>query len=252
MTHDNSTSPSSRGSISIVVPAYNEESRIRASLEQIEAYLSASGREHEIIAVNDGSVDGTLTILEELQLSGMPLVIVGYERNRGKGYAVRQGMLAASKDLALMTDADLAAPIDQLPKLENALEQGFDIALGSREAEGALLPVRQPVYRQYGGRALNLIIQAFATPGIKDTQCGFKLFRTPAARAIFGVSMIDGFGFDIEAIYLARRLGYGVKEVGITWSHQEGSRVRPFADGFRMVEDIWRIRTARYPSKSSG
>jgi dolichyl-phosphate beta-glucosyltransferase len=233
-------------SISIVVPAFNEQSRIRPTLETICSFMDDSNRDYEIIVVNDGSTDDTLQAAEAIAASGKPLTVVDYAPNRGKGYAVRQGVMKAVKDSVLMTDADLAAPIDQLLKLEAALEEGFDVVVGSREAAGAVLPVEQPFYRRLGGRTLNLAIRALAVPGIRDTQCGFKLFRTGAARAIFEKATINDFGFDIEALYLARKTGQRIKEVGIRWSHQEGSTVRPIRDGLRVLRDIARIRMTHY------
>ena len=236
-------------SISIVMPAYNEETRIESSLMEVSSHLAQSGREYEIVVVDDGSSDTTRQRLETLTGSMPQLIVVSYSENRGKGCAVRRGVASASKATILMTDADLSAPIDQLPKLERALEMGFDIAIGSREAPGAFIPVRQPAYRKWGGRGLNLLIRIAAVPGIYDTQCGFKLFKAVAAKAVFEKCVIDGFGFDVETLYLARKLGYSIKEVGVTWSHCEGSKVRPLMDGLRLIRDVARIRSANYSIK---
>ena len=233
-------------SISIVVPAFNEQSHIKPTVETICLFMDGADRDYEVIVVDDGSADGTVDTARAVAASGKPLTIVSYEPNRGKGYAVRQGVMKSVKDTILMTDADLSAPIDQLFKLENALGESFDIVVGSREAAGAILLVRQPFYRRWGGRILNLVIRAFAVPGIRDTQCGFKLFRTEAARSIFENTIIDDFGFDVEVLYLARKMGYKTKEVGVIWSHQEGSKVRPIRDGLRILWDIIRMRTKRY------
>ncbi len=225
--------------LSLIIPAYNEEGRIEACLEAVQSYLSGLEKSYEIIIVDDASTDRTLDIVKS---NDSCVRIISYEPNRGKGYAVRQGMLASEGDYAAFTDVDLSAPIDQLSKLFNAIEDGYDIAIGSRAVKGTVIPVHQPLYRELGGKCLNKIIQLLAVPGIKDTQCGFKLFKGDAARKIFSRCIINGWGFDVEVLYIARKLGYRVKEVPVTWSHMEGSKIHPFRAALRVISDVVYMR----------
>lgn len=196
--------------LSLIIPAFNEQSRIGATLKNVEAYLQMLGKPFEIIVVDDGSRDGTLEMLKERSSESGALRVVSYEKNRGKGYAVRQGVYAARGQYVAFSDADLSAPIEELTKLFAALENGYDIAIGSRAVKDSIIPVRQPFYREMGGRGLNLVVRALATPGIHDTQCGFKLFRGDVARDVFPRCFLNGWGFDVEVLYLARRLGYSI------------------------------------------
>ncbi|MDO8588691.1 MAG: glycosyltransferase family 2 protein [Armatimonadota bacterium] len=232
--------------LSVVIPAYNERVRIEDTLRSVQTYLSESGRSYEILVVNDGSTDGTLDVLRRLDSEISGLKVLSYEQNMGKGYAVRQGMLAASGELALLSDADLASPIEELPRLDAALSKGADVAVGSRAVTGSVREVHQSFIRETGGRALNLIIQALAVPGIMDTQCGFKLFRRECAQAVFPQCFLNGFGFDVEVLYLARRLGFKLIETPIRWAHKEGSKVSPVIDGLRIIADLFRIRLHKY------
>ena len=231
---------------SLIIPAYNEQGRIVSTLRTVDAYMSAQGGSYEIIVVDDGSTDGTLDIVKDLAAETGSIRVVSYEKNSGKGYAVRQGVFAARGDYIAFSDADLSAPIDELPKLFDAIKNGFDVAIGSRAVNRSLLGVHQPWYRELGGRGLNLIIQALAVPGIKDTQCGFKLFRGDVAREIFSKCFLDGWGFDVETLYLARRLGHTVAEIPVRWSHAAGSKIHPFSAGVRVIEDLIRLRLHKY------
>ena len=235
--------------LSVVIPAYNESARIAESLDRILAYLRGDwpGKAgFEIIVVDDGSTDDTRALVTAAAEANPKVRVVAYDDNRGKGYAVREGVLASTGDRVLFSDADLSAPIEDLPLLEAALEQGFDIAIGSRALPGSILTTRQPLYRELGGKALNLAIRALAVPGIHDTQCGFKLFRGDAARRIFGKCTLCRWSFDVEALYLARRMGYRIAEVPIHWGHKEGSKVHPFSDGLKILADLAHIRLRRY------
>lgn len=232
--------------LSLIIPAYNEQERIEATLVAVEAYLSSAGKSCEIIAVNDGSTDDTLRIIRERAAGSAFMRVVAYEVNRGKGYAVRQGVFASRGDYVAFTDADLSAPIDILARLFEALEKGFDIAIGSRAVKGVEIPRHQPWYREMGGKCLNLVIQALAVPGIHDTQCGLKLFRGDVAREVFAHCFLDGWGFDVEVLYLARKLGYSIAEVPVKWSHVEGSKVRPFRSGVEIIRDLIRMRGHHY------
>lgn len=232
--------------LSIVVPAYNEAGRIRASLERMDAYLSDRPYTSDILVVDDGSTDATAEIVESLQCQRVRLL--RYDANRGKGHAVRYGMLRAKGEYVLFSDADLATPIEEVEHLFAALSAGADIAIGSRDVAGSRLERRQSPIRELGGKLFNRLVQALAVPGIQDTQCGFKLFTQEAAHTVFGICRIDNFSFDVEALYVARRLGFRIAEVPVRWRHQEGSKVRLWRDGPRMLRTLIQIRTACYPT----
>lgn len=232
--------------LSLIIPAFNEGDRMASTLETVEAYLRSLGRPFEIIAVDDGSGNGTLQVMRNYAGCSEAVRVISYEQNRGKGYAVRRGMLASHGEYVAFTDADLSAPIDELDKLIAAVEQGSDIAIGSRAVRGSELLIHQPKYRELGGRALNAIIRALAVRGIHDTQCGLKLFRGDSARRIFEQCFIDGWGFDIEVLYLARCLGLSIAEIPVKWAHSADSKIHPFLAGFQVLRDIYRIRAHNY------
>lgn len=232
--------------LSLIMPAYNEGFRIEASLEAADEYLRSLGRPYEIIVVEDGSTDDTLSIVERVAKRYPAIWPISYGSNRGKGYAVRQGMIASRGAFAAFSDVDLSAPLEELDKLLKAMNKGFDIAIGSRGVRGAQLTTRQPLYREFGGKALNLIIQALAVPGIWDTQCGFKLFRGDVARDVFSKAFLDGWGFDVEVLYLARKMGYRVAEVPVKWGHGENSKIRPVQAALQVIRDIIRMRLHNY------
>ena len=239
--------------LSLIIPAYNEENRIAATLVTVEEYLAGLGKPCEVILVDDGSADGTLRAAHEGTRDGVETRAVSYKPNRGKGYAVRQGVLESRGEYVAFSDADLSAPIDQLSKLFDAIDGGCDIAIGSRAARGAEIPIHQPLYRELGGKALNLVIRARAVRGIHDTQCGFKLFKGEAARAVFSKCFLNGWGFDVEVLYLARRMGYSIDEIPVKWSHAEGSKIHPFQAGIRVLEDLIRMRLHDYgPLEGTG
>lgn len=193
--------------LSVVIPAYNEESRLPATLEGLRKYLS--GRDHEIIVVDDGSSDRTAEVAERFGCR-----VVRHPRNVGKGAAVKSGVLASRGDPVLVTDADLAAPITELPKLEKALKSGADIAIGSREALGAKVR-RVSFKRKLAGKVFNLLVRMLTGLPYRDTQCGFKLFRGEAAGALFSLAECRGYCFDVEVLLLAREMGLKTEEVGI-------------------------------------
>ena len=235
--------------LTVVMPAFDESGRIEDSLSRVLGYLRGADSikgEFEIIVVDDGSTDETRARVTAMAERNQEIHIVAYNENQGKGYAVRQGVLASKGKNVLISDADLSAPIEDLPLLVQALERGADIAVGSRALPGSVLTERQPRYRELGGKALNLPIRLLAVPGIHDTQCGFKLFQGDAARRIFAKCMLNRYSFDVEALYLARRMGYSIAETPIHWGHREGSKVRPFADGLRILFDLARLRLRRY------
>ena len=232
----------------MVVPAYNEAARIVRTLEATARYLDGRGDAYEILVVDDGSKDDTTGVVSAWANGRENIRALRYAVNRGKGHAVRYGVLRAEGHRILVMDADLATPIEEIEKLEAALQAGtVPIAIGSRPLRESQLLVRQPWYREMLGRGFNTVVQALATPGIHDTQCGFKLFTAEVARQVFERCVLDGFSFDVEVLYLARRLGHGIAEVPVRWAHQEGASAFPtkaayIRHGLRMVRDVARIR----------
>ena len=226
--------------LSVVVPAYNETSRLEPTLSELAAYLDAHEPSCEVIVVDDGSTDDTADIARRFAERWDKLRVIQLEQNSGKGAAVRTGMLAARGAEVLFTDADLATPIGELPKLRAALADGNDIAIASRAVEGADIRVRQSALRELAGRGFNVFIRVLGMSAFKDTQCGFKLFTREAAHDLFARSTLDGFAFDVEVLMLARGT-YEVAEVPVAWLHVEESKVSRLA-GMRAFVDLARLR----------
>lgn len=231
-------------SISIVIPAYNEQQRLGGSLDAVLRYLSSRPFEtREVVVVDDGSTDGTVAVVERFQAAQPEVRLLRNPGNRGKGYSVRHGMLEASGDWILFTDADLSAPIEELDKLlEACARQQAAVAIGSRALDRSLIGVHQSRFRENAGRIFNLFVRLIAGLPFQDTQCGFKLFERQAAREIFRRQRIDRFGFDAEVLYLARKLGFRAIEVPVRWSHSEGTKVSMLRDSLNMFVDLARIR----------
>jgi len=227
---------------SIIIPAYNESSRIRPTLDELLRYAGQRQWNVEILVVDDGSRDDTGEIVREYGKTHSQILLVENPGNRGKGYSVRNGMLHARGDICLFTDADLSSPIAEAQKLFDAITAGADIAIGSRWLRADLQTERQPLYRQLFGRIYNLVLRIFLSLNFVDTQCGFKAFRREAAQRIFPLQRIERWGFDPEILFLARRMGFSVKEVPVVWAHSEGTRLNPFRDGVRMFGEVLRIR----------
>lgn len=227
--------------LSVVVPAYNEARRLRTTLPRLLEYLSRLDEPAEIIVVDDGSTDGTGEAVTELSRNNPAVVLLRSPQNRGKGASVRQGVLASRQDHILFTDADLSAPIDEAAKLRAWLVRGYDVAIGSRRLPGSEIPVRQPWLRGLAGRAFTALVSVLFLPSIRDSQCGFKAFRRPAAEVIFRRQRLDGFGFDVEVLWLARRLGYRVVEVPIVWRDDPESHIRLLRDSAGMLLDLVRV-----------
>jgi dolichyl-phosphate beta-glucosyltransferase len=228
--------------LSVIIPAYNEEQRLAETLRVIHAYLRRQRYQAEIIVVDDGSQDGTASIVRAFNGCLPPIYLLQNGRNRGKGFSVRQGFLRARGEYLLFSDADLSTPIEEVEKLFAVLREPCDIAIGSRALRGSCVEVHQPWYREHMGRLFNVFVQALAVPGIWDTQCGFKCFRREAALAICQRMAAEGFGFDVEMLYLARRLGYRVREVPVVWRNSPQTRVRVWRDSVAMMGDLLRVR----------
>jgi len=226
--------------LSIVIPAFNEARRIGATIDELRDWLRTSQLEWELRVVDDGSEDETVSVVE--RAAGQdPRIVVQREPHRGKGGTVRAGLLAARGGLRFMCDADLSMPVHELSRFLELVPSQCDIALGSREGARATR-VGEPAHRHLMGRAYNGLVRRLLLPGIHDSQCGFKLFSARAAEAIFAKSLIHGWAFDVEALYIARLQGWRVVEVPIEWHYQADSRVSVVRDPFRMVRDLWRIR----------
>jgi len=225
--------------ISIIIPAYNEEQRLKSTLEKVVAYLEEYNPNYEIIVVDDGSKDKTF----ELASAFHPKVrAIKQPRNMGKGAAVRTGMMAANGKLLLFSDADLSTPIYEINKIVEHIDCGFDVVIGSRAIDNDMIKVHQPFYREFMGKTFNKFVQLFAIKGIKDTQCGFKGFRSQVAKDIFSKTKIDGFGFDVEVLYLAHKNNYKIVEVPVEWYNDERSTVNPITDSFNMLLEILKVK----------
>lgn len=235
------TTSSDEPPLSVVVPAFNEEQRLGPTLRAIIAHLDAVAPGAEILVVDDGSADRTVAIATEAAASWPRLRVIALGRNRGKGAAVRAGVLAARGRRVLFSDADLATPIEELGKLAARLDDGYDVAIASRAVAGADIRVHQQAAREFMGRTFNVIVRALLLGGISDTQCGFKLFTRAAAHDLFSRATVDGFAFDVEVLLLARGR-YRVAEVPVVWRHVEESKVSPGTDAARMLVDVIRLR----------
>ncbi len=226
--------------VSLVIPAYNEAERLPTTLAQLGRFLQGEAYQAEIVVVDDGSTDATATVVERAAAAN-PGVRLLRAPHRGKGAAVRRGMLEARGDLRMMCDADLSMPAYELPKLLAPLAAGADLALATREGAGARR-IGEPYLRHLMGRVFNALVRLLAVPGLHDTQCGFKAFTAESAETLFRCSTIDGFGFDVEVLYLARKRRLRLVEVPIAWYYQASSRVSPLRDTIRMVRDVLRVR----------
>ena len=237
---------------SIVIPAYNEGARLAASLEKVLSYIHAQAWNAEIVVVNDGSRDKTAEIIRDFAVKDPIVRLVENPGNRGKGYSVRNGILNAGGEILIFSDADLSSPIEESSKLLNALDESTDIAIGSRWLRVETQTQRQPLHRQIFGRIFNLLLRLTLGLHFKDTQCGFKAFKRPAALAIFPLQKIERWGFDPEILFLAGKLGFKVKEVPVLWGHSGGTRINPLVDGFRMFTEMLRVRWYALTGKYDG
>ena len=231
-----------RPRLSVVIPCYNEELRLPRTIEQIERYLGARGDRYELILVDDGSADGTRKAMEEAAARNKSIRIVALSVNRGKGRALAEGVKVSRGDYVLVTDADLSTPIEELAKLEAALAAGAGVAIGSRAIKGSRVELSQPIYRVLMGKAFNIIVQLVLLPGIWDTQCGFKLFRGDIAHDVFAGLTTDGFGYDPEVLYLAKKKGVRIAEVPVVWRNSAPTKVNAIRSSLDMFRHVVRIR----------
>ncbi len=231
-------------SLSIIIPAYNEETRLPATLESVVRYTESSvWSPVEILVVNDGSRDGTSAVARRFADAHPQVRVLENPGNRGKGFAVRHGMLEARYDWRLFSDADLSAPIEELDKLWEAVErQRTTVAIGSRALNRKLIGTHQSALREHGGRLFNLFVRLVAGLNFWDTQCGFKLFEASAAQQIFSRQQFERFGFDAEVLFIAQHLGHQISEVPVRWNHVEGTKMSLFGDSLDMILDLFRIR----------
>jgi len=239
--------------LSIIIPSYNEEARLPATLERIAEYLSSYGREAEVLVVDDGSKDGTAAVAEYFRIKIPTLRVVSNGVNRGKGYSVRHGMQEAHGRIALFTDADLSAPIEEAGKLIDALDT-YDLAIGSRAMDRSLISVHESPFREFAGIIFNKIVRSILWLPFVDTQCGFKAFRRERCGILFEQQTIEGFGFDPELLFLARRHGLRVVEIPVRWGHSPATKVSMLHDSMQMFIDVFTIRwnsvRGRYPWKA--
>jgi dolichyl-phosphate beta-glucosyltransferase len=239
--------------LSIVIPSYNEELRLPATLEQIAAHLPSLGGETEILVVDDGSKDRTAEVAESFRKTFPTLRVISNGVNRGKGFSVRHGMLEARGRNVLFTDADLSAPIEEAPKLLDALAT-YDVAIGSRALDRSLITVHESRFREFAGIIFNTIVRVILRLPFVDTQCGFKAFRRERCQILFEQQSIERFGFDPELLYLARHHGLRTIEIPVRWGHSPATKVNMFHDSIQMFLDVFTIRwnaiRGRYPRRS--
>jgi len=237
-SRENTPSPE----LSVIIPAYNEAGRIERTLAALRNYAARSGLRCEVIVVDDGSQDDTGGLVQRFQPTPLLLRLLTNPANRGKGYSVRQGMRAAAGDVLLMCDADLSTPIEELRKLRPWLERGYDVVIGSRDLPDSWLDPPQPPTRRWTAWVFRALRRRMLLPALQDTQCGFKLFRRPAAQEVFSHATVDGWLFDCEVLGIADRLGYRIKEIGIVWRNDPDSRVRVWRDGLAALPTLLAIR----------
>jgi dolichyl-phosphate beta-glucosyltransferase len=229
--------------LSIVIPAFNEEERIEKSLHEIINYLQKKDYSYEIIVVDDGSLDLTPDLVNSISRKNGNIRVLRNDVNRGKGYSVKRGVLASTGEYVLFSDADLPVPIEEVERLLEWLKSGYKIAIGSKRLSDSKSLVEQPLYRRLMGKIFNILLQLFVIRGIKDTQCGFKCFGREAADRIFPKQLIEGFCFDVELLYLAKKWGISIKETPVRWTNRDTeTTVRILQDSLRMFLDLFKIR----------
>ena len=227
--------------LSVVLPCFNERLRLPSTLDAVRGFLDRRGDEYEVVLVDDGSDDGTLDLLRAYERGAANIRVVSLWPNQGKGRAVAEGVRVTQGTYVLMADADLSTPMVELERLEDALDAGADVAIGSRSAPGSEM-LDQAFYRVLMGRTFNLLVRLMMLPDFRDTQCGFKLFRGEAARELFRRLQTSGFAFDVEILWHAQGAGYTVKEVPVRWRASDSSRVAPLRHSGQMLRDLVRLR----------
>jgi dolichyl-phosphate beta-glucosyltransferase len=229
--------------LSIVIAAYNEESRIGESLLKIKEYLEGRDADYEIIVVDDGSTDNTRQVAADYKSEITNLKVIGYPINKGKGYALRQGVFASKGDAVLLTDADLSTPIEELDRLLPLIVGGrYDVVIGSRALEASKILKKQPWWRQGMGKIFNRIVKLLVLDDFNDTQCGFKLFSGKVARSLFKYARVNRFAYDVEILAMAKNNGYRISEVPVRWINSPESKVNPIFDSIQMLFDLIKIR----------
>ncbi len=228
--------------LSIVIPCFNEEQRLPRTIELIEQYLARVETPYELILVDDGSTDGTREIMDVAAERNPSVRLEALPQNRGKGRALAEGVAAARGAQVLVTDADLSTPIDEIEKLRAELSKGAGVAIASRALRGSRVEISQPAYRVLMGKAFNLLVQAVLLPGIWDTQCGFKLFRADVAHQVFAGLTTDGFGYDPEVLYRAKKRGVRIAEVPVVWRNSAPTKVSPIKSSIDMFKHVVRVR----------
>ena len=229
--------------LSIVIPAYNEEKRIGATLDRIYDYVKTKGYDFEIIVVDDGSVDKTASVVNESRLVEENKVkVLNNGSNKGKGFSVKNGIANSNGEYILFSDADLSTPIEEVDKLFDEIKKGYDIVIGSRGLKDSDVRVHQPWYREIMGKTFNLFVKSVLFKGFNDTQCGFKLFKGPIAKDIASNLKIDGFAFDAEILYIALKKNYKIKEVPVVWVNSSHSKVSPVYEPLKMFKDLFVIK----------
>jgi dolichyl-phosphate beta-glucosyltransferase len=228
--------------LSVVIPCYNEEQRLPRTIEHIERYLDGRRIDYELILVDDGSADGTRLVMDAAADRNAHVRVEALPHNRGKGRALAVGVTAATGAEILVTDADLSTPIEEVDKLQAALDGGAGIAIASRALRASRVEISQPIYRVLMGKGFNLIVQAVLLPGIWDTQCGFKLFRADVAKDAFAALSTDGFGYDPEVLYRARKRGVRIAEVPVVWRNSAPTKVSPVRSSLDMLKHVLKVR----------
>lgn len=231
--------------LSVIIPSYNEERRIGATLDQFIEYLNQQDYSWEILVVDDGSTDNMTSILQDKYLGDeeeTPVRLISYPKNRGKGYAMRVGVAESKGEFALVSDADASTPLDDIEKFWPRFDAGADIVIGSRAMPQSDVQIRQPLYRQSMGRIFNLLLRFLRLTRFKDTQCGFKVIRMTCVETVFSRMTMDGFGADCEMLYIAEKFGYTVEEVPVRWLNSIDTRVHPIFDSFDMFIEVVSVR----------
>lgn len=228
--------------ISIIIPAFNEEKRLERTIKRAVSYLNENFSNYELIVVNDGSEDSTAKVAKDLSRSFSRIQVINYEKNHGKGFAVKNGMLAAKGNYVFFMDADNSTPIEEMSGFIRKLDKGVDVVIGSRHISGSDIKVEQPLYRRFLGRFANQLIQLFILPGIYDSQCGFKGFTKKAVLALFDKQTINGWGFDFEILALAKEFNFSIAEVPVRWLDSRGSRVRPIRGALKTLAELIKVK----------